>query len=133
MFALLESDMSAKICKQPMELKTMKAQCYMQQRDTEKASTVLLEILTEQPDHWLCLCLLLNLYLPQERDASTVSWRDLCHETCQLTKNLQIQDAKTTEEITADPKKAEETFDQIQKLFRGWHVSLCPVQDLVGV
>ena len=118
--------MSVQICKQPMVLKIMKAQCYLQQRDTEKASTMLLEILAEQPDHWLCLCLLLNLYLPQKTDASTVSWRDLCHETCQLTKNLQIQDAIKAEKITtADPKKAEEAFEMIQKLFNGWHVSFC--------
>lgn len=99
----------------------MQAQCYLHLKDKEKAEKTLREILQAAPDHWRCLCLLLDLFLPvkpENRFDPSATWIGLCNETCQLVSNLGVEYQNDTE-ASVDVDKAKQSLEFIHELLNG--------------
>ena len=121
---LLESEMAGALCKQSIELKLLLAQCHFYRRDSEKADQALRSIVSQNPEDWTSLCLLLDLYLPLNKDKLRgpcgPSWQSLCRETCQLTENLGSADAPHEPwPESCDASRAADALNFIQAQLKG--------------
>eukprot|EP00210_Caulerpa_lentillifera_P001792 g1722.t1 len=115
---LLNTDLT-KICKQPMQLMVLKAQCLVALGDFEGASASLREILSTEPDYWTGINALLDLYLPIEnsREPEYPAWCDLNLESSQLIINHNEAPESSLTEPCINAEEAERAINFIQSTF----------------